>query len=260
MPDGVSTIPFTADEIVTFTGEEVEGLGKVTWKGPRSFVPFLRPVRQLKQHPDNTRKGDVGMVATSLHKFGQLKQIVLHQYSEAHEHHDAGTVIVAGNHTTQGIEQLTWTHAAVVQPGLTDDEADQFLLMDNRASDTATYDDAELVKLLERHMEAGTLDGTGYDADDVDDLMAALDAARTTEEEEFGGDHAEDPAQTQARVLDRNEGNMRELLIHIPAEHFDEFREGVADLKQAYEVDTAGMALVGAVRETRQRAIQDRDA
>jgi len=49
------------------------------------------------------------------------------------------------------------------------------LLADNRTSDLATYDDEVLVQLLEAAAADDDLIGTGYDGDDLDDLLAVFD-------------------------------------------------------------------------------------
>ena len=60
-----------------------------------NIAPNLRdlvtPITELKEHPDNPRRGDVTVIAESFKRFGQVKPIVAQM---------DGTVI-AGNHSLQ---------------------------------------------------------------------------------------------------------------------------------------------------------------
>jgi hypothetical protein len=59
---------------------------------------------------------------------------------------------------------------------VSDDVALQKLIQDNRANDVATNDDEMLARILRGMAEEDRLLGTGYDGDDVDNLIAALAA------------------------------------------------------------------------------------
>jgi ParB-like chromosome segregation protein Spo0J len=74
---------------------------------------------------------------------------------------------MAARHT--GIERVP-----VYWVDVDDATARRILLADNRTAELATYDNDQLVDLLTRHANAGDLLGTGWDADDVDDLIAQL--------------------------------------------------------------------------------------
>src|SRR4051794_7647892 len=113
----------------------------VRWSGAEQLRQFLVAVTEIDHHPENPRRGDVDVIAQSLSLFGQLKPIVLHTYEGTDR-----PVVVAGNHTLRGGKHETndWTHIAAVTPDITDVEANQFLLMDNRSSDLAENDNAVL--------------------------------------------------------------------------------------------------------------------
>lgn len=124
------------------------------------------PIADLTLHPKNYRQGDVENIAASLSRFGQVRPVVV----------QASTMqVVAGNHTMKAAQSLDWTELAAVVVNLTDEEAEAYLVADNRASDKATNDDALLAPILERLMLAGKLEGTGYTPDDVDDMLSAMD-------------------------------------------------------------------------------------
>lgn len=221
-----------------------------TWKGNPDLENQLVPVVDLQPHPSNPRHGDVRLVAESLDRFGQMKPIVVHRYSglPGHGEAKAGTLtIVAGNHTFKAAVSLGWTHVAATEHTGTDEAADAFLLADNRASDTATYDDAKLLELLESEAERGNLDATGFSLDDVEDLAAALDRVKEAAGNDEAG-YAEDPEDTAERWGDRNEGAGREVVLIIPQQSFEGFKAHVAFLKERWGIDQAGACVVRAMR------------
>lgn len=119
----------------------------------------LRPVESLVLLPDNPRHGDIGALVESLARFGQQKPIVINEDG----------LILAGNHTYQAAVELGWETVWVTQSELEGREQTGFALADNRLSDLATYDHDVLLGQLK------TLDdlaGTGYNEDDMDELLA----------------------------------------------------------------------------------------
>jgi hypothetical protein len=216
----------------------------IRWNGPSELAAMLVPIESIQHHPENPRRGDVNVVAESLGHFGQLKPIILHVYAGQ----DTPT-IVAGNHTTRGAKteisrdgvtlKQAWTHIAAVNPVLTDEQADQYLLMDNRSSDLATNDDAMLSAMLQRMMDAGQLDGTGYTPDDVDDLLSSIGAVAETAPEEFTGDYAESPDDTASRYTTPGEGvRMKEALLMYPEDQYAEFTGMLKLLQKAWGIDS----------------------
>jgi hypothetical protein len=215
------------------------------WKGAEELRPMLVPIDEIQHHPDNPRRGDVPVVAHSLAQFGQLKPIILHIYRG-----QSKPTIVAGNHTTHGakahyesesgnVTKTPWTHIAAVLPELTDEQADQYLLMDNRSSDLATNDDELLSAMLQRMMDAGQLEGTGYTPDDVDDLLASIGHVAETAPENFEGDYAESPEDTAARYTTPGEGvRMKEALLMYPEDRFGEFTGMIKALQKAWGIDS----------------------
>ena len=150
----------------------------VVWKGPESLIPLLVPIESLAPWPGNPRQGDTGAIAASLARFGQQKPIVA----------QAGSgLIVAGNHLWRAAPMVGemelalgfgsgegWTHVAAVMSDLSNEEALGYLVADNRTSELGTYDDEALATVLTQLASAGLLAGTGYDGDDVDNLLASL--------------------------------------------------------------------------------------
>ena len=117
-------------------------------------------VEKLESHPNNPRRGDVDTIVESLKTNGQFRPIVI----------SSDNVVLAGNHTLQAAVKLGLPKIDVVRLPITgdSDEAVRVMLADNRSSDMSTYDDADLIVLLESLTD---LEGTGYIPDDLTDLM-----------------------------------------------------------------------------------------
>lgn len=118
---------------------------------------------KLTPHPRNVRQGDVGAISLSLTEHGQYRPLVV-QRSTGH--------IIAGNHTYKAALALGWKQLAVNYLDVTDEQALRILLVDNRTNDLATYDNNALTELLASLAATDqTLTGTGFDGDDLDDLL-----------------------------------------------------------------------------------------
>src|SRR5690625_1082469 len=129
----------------------------------------LAPVDAVRPHPRNPRQGDTGAIHESITANGFYGAIIAQKSTG---------FILAGNHRHQAAVQAgagetpgTWVDAD-------DDHALRILLAENRTNDLATSDDATLAEILKDIHEAhGTLAGTGYDGDALDDLLADLGEA-----------------------------------------------------------------------------------
>lgn len=127
------------------------------------------PIATLTRHPKNARQGDVGAISDSLARNGQYVPIVVN----AGTHTGRPNEVLRGWHTSRAAEALGWESIAAVVVDLAEDAALRVLAADNRTSDLAAYDDAALAELLTTL--GGDYGGTGFDGDDLDDLLAALD-------------------------------------------------------------------------------------
>lgn len=137
----------------------------------------------------NARRGNVDLIAESLSVNGQYKPIVVNVGT----HTGRALEVLAGNHTVQGARQLGWTMIDAVLVDVDRDAALRIALVDNRSNDLATYDDSALIALLQ---EVNTLEGTGFDDDEIERLLAALDEAN------FDPDESDDPRLDRKSVTD----------------------------------------------------------
>jgi hypothetical protein len=119
----------------------------------------------LKLYRNNPRKGNVDLIAESLERYGQYKPITVNANSGE---------ILAGNHTFQAAEKLGWSYIDVVYVHVDDTTAAKIVAMDNRTTDSGSYDNEQLAKLLEALPE---LDGTGYTFEEYDSLLAEINEA-----------------------------------------------------------------------------------
>lgn len=124
------------------------------------------PVDQLEHHPDNPRKGDVESVVASIEANGFFGALVVQRSTR---------YVLAGNHRLKAARQLGLTEVPVLWADVDDDRARRILLADNRTNDLATYDDRALADVLQELAETDDgLDGTGFDGDALDELIAGL--------------------------------------------------------------------------------------
>lgn len=126
------------------------------------------PIDKLIFHPRNANQGDVGMVSESIEENGWYG-FVLAQESTGY--------IIAGHTRVRSARALGATHLPVVWLDVPDAvKAMKMLIVDNRST-RAGWDDPNVMteNLVEINMtdESGLL-GTGYDIDDLDNMMQDL--------------------------------------------------------------------------------------
>lgn len=131
---------------------------------PATLAGLAVPIGNLSPYPGNPRRDDVAAIVESLRVNGQYRPVVANRRNGQ---------VLAGNHTLLAARQLGWPELAVSWVDVDDDAAVRIVAVDNRASDLAGYDDAELVALLGSLPD---LAGTGYDDDALADLLAGLPA------------------------------------------------------------------------------------
>ena len=122
------------------------------------------PADQVRLHPDNPNQGDVGAVAESIEANGFYGALLV-QRSTGY--------VLAGNSRVQAAVAKGLGDVPVIWADVDDDRARRILLADNRTAQLASYDEAALTALLqELAVTDDGLAGTGWDGDDLDDLLA----------------------------------------------------------------------------------------
>lgn len=121
---------------------------------------------RIQEHPANPREGDIGAVFQSIKSNGFYGACIVQRSTG---------FILAGNHRYKAAVEAGATTIPVLYIDVDDDRARRILLVDNRSNDLATYNEQSLADELTALFEAtGTLDGTGYDGDDLDQILADL--------------------------------------------------------------------------------------
>lgn len=127
-------------------------------------------IDSLIPHPENPRQGDVQAIAESIRANGFYGAVIAQRTTG---------YIIAGNHRWRAAQEVGMTEIPVMWADVDDEQALRILLADNRTSDKATYDQEALLDLL-GNLEDFT--GTGYTADDANQLQALIESLPPPEE------------------------------------------------------------------------------
>jgi ParB-like nuclease domain len=123
---------------------------------------LAQPVDSLTPRRRNPRRGDIAAIRDSMRKHGQYRPIVANQPTRE---------VLVGNHTLAAARELGWTDVAVTWVDVDEETAARIVIVDNRTSDLAGWDNALLGELLR---ELPDLAGTGFEQGDLDALLASL--------------------------------------------------------------------------------------
>ncbi len=197
---------------------------------------------EITRHPRNVRKHLTrALVRESLETHGQYKPLIVQRSSG---------FILAGNGTHQEMEALGWSEADVSYVDVSDEEALQILLVDNRTSDDSGYDDqalaALLVELAGDDDAAAALAGTGYSESDVAHLLYRLEKPEEASAflDQFIGDD-EIPV-----AVETPDGVLFKISYLVSGEDRVMINAALREAKDRFGVDTSSEALVEIVRTT----------
>lgn len=124
------------------------------------------PVGSLLHHPRNPNQGDVGAIHESIAHNGFWGTIVA-QRATGH--------VLAGNHRLLAAKHAGATEVPVTWVDVDDEHALRILLADNRTTRLGNDEPGQVVELLQEVLRSqGSLEGTGYDGDALDELLADL--------------------------------------------------------------------------------------
>lgn len=132
---------------------------------PESMAALRVPVGSLEPYFRNPRRGDVPEIVRSLRRLGQYRPVVVNTGSLTGRVNE----VLAGNHTLEAARTLGWEEIAATFVDVDDDTAARIVAIDNRSSDLASYDEEVLAELL---ASVSDLEGTGYSAQDLTELLA----------------------------------------------------------------------------------------
>ncbi|QVI99802.1 ParB-like nuclease domain-containing protein [Corynebacterium diphtheriae] len=138
-------------------------------------------VTELRYYYRNPRKGDIDLIADSIIQNGQYKPLVVNRGTRTGRPME----VLAGNHTLMALQKLGTESTPCWVIDVDEDQAAKIVVVDNRASDLATYNDETLLDILQ---DLPDLTGTGYSDSDLADLITSME-----EEELAPEEHRPDP-------------------------------------------------------------------
>jgi len=163
----------------------------------------------LVEFPNNPRTSNMEGILESVKLHGQYRPLTVNKNNNQ---------ILTGNHTWLAMKQLGISKCAVMFVDVDEITAKKIVLVDNKTNELATYDKELMVDMLTEMMELGKLLGTGYSADEADDILAGLDEISITEFEEFQGGYAlseDEIADIQKQTLQPNERKAKEKMNEV---------------------------------------------
>lgn len=127
------------------------------------LLPLLRPIEDVRQHPDNDNNGDTDEIRTSIEVNGMYRPVYV-QKSTGY--------IVAGNHTYSACLELGSQTIPVIEIDVDDETALRIMEGDNQIARLARADAAQTLRNL-RALQATELGlvGTGYQEWDMARLV-----------------------------------------------------------------------------------------
>lgn len=141
------------------------------------------PLHALKPHPQNPRVSDTWAIKESLLVHGQYRPIVANRRT-GH--------ILAGNHTYLAAKELGWKEILVYWVDVPEDQELKILLVDNRSTEFGFMDPEKLLEVLQ---ELDSLEGTGYNDEDLEllvhELLEATEVIAHIDEDEELSDEAD---------------------------------------------------------------------
>lgn len=136
----------------------------------------LVPLAAIQPHPRNVNEGDVGAIVESI-KANQFFGACLVQRSSSN--------ILAGKHRWLAAKECGLEMIPVIWADVDDKTALRMVLADNRTCRLGNDDPLKLSELLQEILaDAGTLAGTGFSTDDLDEILADLNLNEPTPEPE----------------------------------------------------------------------------
>lgn len=201
----------------------------------------------LAPFPGNARRGNRAKLLESLEANGQYRSLIVRRTGSGE------LIVLAGNNTMAALEERGDEQARCEIVTCDDQTALRVNLVDNKVNDEATYDDqarAELLGLLDG------LDGTGYEEDEVDALMARFEEEEIAPFQEPELELNDDAEERVARV--RSHGGdesktmesrgIRDIFIPLPVGQADELGRLIMRLRELWGALPQGEILLKASR------------
>jgi hypothetical protein len=124
------------------------------------------PLADLHLDPANVRLHDeknVGTIKASLSRFQQVEPLVVQRSTGR---------LIAGHGRVAAMRELGWTEADIVEVDVNDTQAAAMAITLNRSGELAMWDLPALGKILDSLKDEFPLEDLGFDAKDLDELIA----------------------------------------------------------------------------------------
>jgi DNA modification methylase len=143
-------------------------LGDLVFTLAKQWTVEWAPIESLFPNPSNPRRNDeaVPHVAASIRRFGWQQPLVAKASGE----------LIAGHTRYKAALELGEKLVPVVRFDGTDLDAVAFGIADNKSHEFSTWDDQALATLLQELRDEDALDGVGFSNEDIDALLAQIDA------------------------------------------------------------------------------------
>ncbi|QDP67388.1 MAG: hypothetical protein Unbinned6224contig1003_12 [Prokaryotic dsDNA virus sp.] len=182
-------------------------------------------INSLKEFPDNPRSSNLESIKISLEKHGQYRPLTVNKNNNE---------ILTGNHTWLAMKELGYETCDVMFVDVDDIKARKIVLVDNRLNELATYDKTKLSNMLGDLMELGALFGTGFSADEVDNIFNDTEKLEETDFEEFTGGFAltdDEIADIENRIQKPTEKksseHLNEIILALHKEEYENYKTNI---------------------------------
>lgn len=210
----------------------------------------------LTLYHHNPRRGATPVIRESLEVNGQYRPLVVNTGGKTGRTRE----VLAGNHTLLAAREAGWDDIQVCWVDVDDQAAARIVAADNRTTDLATYDDRELLDLLNELTE---VTGTGYTPGDMDDLAAALEEqsaalpgttgpaldGSTAAPGEDGLLNAAEDHVLERRAAQYHQRDTRSMYLTFLLPEFEWVVPRLAALAERYDVETHTEAVLRLVAE-----------
>ena len=191
------------------------------------IITGLVKIKDCQTHPKNVRKGNLKAISESLESHGQYRPIVV-QASTGY--------VIAGNHTFMAAESLGWDEILVTSIDVDDETAVRIMLVDNRTTELASNDEGALLELLQ---SLQVMDGSGYDGDDLEDLLFKVEGnlGKLSDSLSF--------AERTELFLERG---IKSIILPYSKEEYEQLNPMIAKVRKAMDVETNSQLFAELVR------------
>ena len=194
------------------------------------------PIDSVQPFPGNPRIGHRPTLDESLDEHGMFKSIAVQRGTN---------YIIAGNNTWYALKDAGATEIAVHYLDVDDERAKRLNLIDNATTDKAGYDKR---LLLEFTADLDTLDGTGYDPADLDDIRAELEEA-TEDLAEADTDEATTRMGMQEKHANYEVSDQRQVVLQYVGDQYVWMVEQLAELGHTYGLDSNAAVVLRLVQD-----------